>query len=252
MEDYLTTIRTQFNDRVSFVEKRKGIFQFIAPFYHEDGDMLDIFIEETNGNGRIKISDHGMTLMRLSYELSVDTPNKERIFQKILSENQINEINGRLFIETDINTLYPTLLQFIQGINKVSNMRLFKREVIKSLFYELLNEFVMDKLKKYGPVPNVMPIPDRDDLEVDYELRGLKRPIYIFGIKDNTKARLTTISCLEFQKAQVPFKSIVVHEDFDDLPRKDRKRITSAADKQFTDLKDFETNGEEYLKREAA
>lgn len=252
MKEYLDLLKNQFNDRVRFSQKRDGVFQLIAPFYHEDGDMLDIFMESMGDNGKILISDHGMTLMRLSYEYDIDTPNKERIFQKILSENQLRENDGRLCIETEPDRLYPSVLQFTQALGKVSNMRLFKREVIKSLFYEMLDEFIMETLFQYGPVKNVQPIADRDDLEVDYQLSLPRRPLYLFGVRDSAKARLTTISCLEFQKAQIPFKSVVVHENFEELNRKDRQRITSAADKQFIDLDDFKSRGEEYLKREAA
>ena len=63
---------------------------------------------------------------------------------------------------------------------------------------------------------------------------------------------MTTISCLEFQRAKIPFKSFVVHEDFENLSRKDRSRITSAADKQFISLDDFKVNAEQVLEREAA
>jgi hypothetical protein len=71
-------------------------------------------------------------------------------------------------------------------------------------------------------------------------------------VKDDTKARLTTISCLEFQRTNIPFKSMVVHEDFESLSKKDRIRITSAVDKQFVDLDDFKNHGEAYLDRESA
>lgn len=98
----------------------------------------------------------------------------------------------------------------------------------------------------------VLPIPARDDLEVDFELELEKKKLYLFGIKDETKARLATISCLEFQKAKLPFKSIAVNENFETLPRKDRTRLTSAVDKQFTDLADFKQNAEQYLEREAS
>ena len=74
----------------------------------------------------------------------------------------------------------------------------------------------------------------------------------MFGVKDDTKSRLSTISCLEFQRDRIPFKSIAVHEDFEALSKKDRKRITSAVDKQFVDLDDFKSHGEAYLIREAA
>jgi hypothetical protein len=252
MKEYFDMLKKQFNDRVRFEEKRPGVFQLIAPFYHEDGDMLEIYLERVNGNGKIKISDHGMTIMRLSYEYDIDTPNKKRIFEKILSENNLKETEGRIYLESDINILYPSIMQFVQVVGKVSNMRLFKREVIKSLFYELLDEFVNDQLTRFHPEPKILPIPERDDLEVDYAFKGFSRPLYLFGVKDDTKSRLATISCLEFQRSRIPFKSVAVHEDFEALSKKDRKRITSAVDKQFVDLDDFKNHGEEYFIREAA
>lgn len=252
MKEYLDAIKRQFNDRIRFVEKRPGIFQLIAPFYHEDGDMLEIYLEGIEGNGKIMISDHGMTIMRLSYEYDIDTPNKRRIFEKMLTENRLLENEGRLYLEADLEVLYPSILQFAQAVGKVSNMKLYKREVIKSLFYELLDEFINEQLVRYQPEPKVLPIPERDDLEVDYCFNGSPRPLYLFGVKDDTKARLTTISCLEFHRAGIPFKSVAVHEDFEGLSKKDRKRITSALDKQFVDLDDFKTHGEHYFEREAA
>lgn len=252
MEKYLDILRNQFNDRIRFVEKRSGIFQLIAPFYHEDGDMLEIYLEGLKENGKIRISDHGMTIMRLSYEYEIDTPNKRRIFEKMLAENRLLEKDGRLYLEADLDVLYPSVLQFAQAVGKVSNMKLYKREVIKSLFYELLDEFINEQLVRFQPEPKVLPIPERDDLEVDYSFKGFPRPLYLFGVKDDTKARLTTISCLEFQRADIPFKSVAVHEDFEDLSKKDRKRITSAADKQFVDLDDLTNHGEDYFDREAA
>lgn len=249
--NYLDLLRAQFNNRIDLRPKRPGVLQLIAPLFHEDGDMIDIFLEEI-GNGNIRVCDHGMTLMRLSYSFDLDTPNKERIFNKILSENRINESNGNLYIDTKPEALYPAILQFAQTVAKVSNMRLYRREVIQSLFYEMLQEFIEDKLVEYNPKPNVLPITERDELEVDYQFNLKTRPIYLFGIKDAAKARLATISCLEFQKAKLNFIGFAVHENFDSLSRKDRNRITSAIDKQFVSLDDFKQNSEQVLKREAA
>jgi hypothetical protein len=252
MEDYIGLLKNQFNQRINVQEKRPGIIQLFAPLYHEDGDMIDIYLEQPNGNGTIRISDHGMTLMRLSYNYEIDTPNKERIFNRILAENRLLFKNGRIYLDALPESLYPSILQFAQGVAKVSNMRLFKREVIKSLFYEILDEIVLDQFKKFHVRPKVLPIKVRDDLEVDYEISPNKKPFYLFGVKDDYKARLVVISCLEFQRNRLPFTSVIIHEDFDALTRKDRKRITSAADKQFTDLDDFKENGLGYIEREAA
>jgi len=247
MNRIIQHIKHQFNNRVDLYEKRRGIFQLIAPFYHEDGDMFDIFIEEKDD--KIIISDYGMTLMRLSYEYEIDTPNKEKIFSKIISENLAKEINGKIFIESTQENIYQSILQFSQAIAKVSNMRLYKREVIKSLFYEMLDEFIMTDLQQFKPESNLYPLQSRDDLEVDYLFSVSNKPLYLFGVKDNTKARLAVISCLEFQKANLSFESIVVHEDFEALSKKDRSRITSAGDKQFVCLDDFKSRGSSYISR---
>jgi len=250
--DYLELLRSQFNNRINLREKRPNILQLEAPLYHEDGDMIDIFIEVPRNGGNIRICDFGMTLMRLSYSFDIDTPNKERIFNRILSENQVSETDGNLCIETTPDGLYPSILQFAQVVGKVSNMQLYKREVVQSLFYEILQEFVEDGLGVYAPAPNVFPIPERDDLEVDWQFSlPSNKLVYMFGAKDSAKARLITISCLEFQKHNLPFTSMVVHEDFENLPKKDRSRITSAVDKQFISLDDFRENGAGYLERAA-
>ena len=53
MREYLELLKKQFNDRIRFSQKRDGVFQLIAPFYHEDGDMLDVYMETLGDNGRI-------------------------------------------------------------------------------------------------------------------------------------------------------------------------------------------------------
>ncbi|MGC8683718.1 MAG: hypothetical protein ACP5UJ_07295, partial [Athalassotoga sp.] len=60
MIDYFPLLKEQFNNRISLKEKREGIIQVFAPLYHEDGDMMEIFLEELP-TGKIRICDHGMT-----------------------------------------------------------------------------------------------------------------------------------------------------------------------------------------------
>ena len=48
MEDILTYIKSDFNGRVSIKEKRPGIYQILLPIYHEDGDMIDLFIKQND------------------------------------------------------------------------------------------------------------------------------------------------------------------------------------------------------------
>ena len=84
-------LKQQFNGHVSFRERRPGIVQVLAPLFHEDGDMVDIFLDETaDGSNKVRICDHGLTLMRLSYSYDLDTNSASSIafFQKIGFRNR--------------------------------------------------------------------------------------------------------------------------------------------------------------------
>jgi hypothetical protein len=248
----LEALKVDFNGHVAFREKRPGIMQIIAPLFHEDGDMVDMFVDLPKDPGEpIRISDHGLTLMRLSYNFDVETPPKRKVLSRILSENGIAEERGRFYIETSPDRLYPALLQFAQTVAKVSSLSAFNREVIQSLFYETLNEFVISALSKYRPFPGYLPILERDDLEVDWRFEVQPKMIFLYGVRGSAKARLAALMCREFQLSKIPFRSVIVHEDFENgLTKKDQSRITNAADKQFVSLTDFKNEAEQYFDRE--
>lgn len=253
----IDTLRTQFGDNIRLEEKRTGIQQIYAPIYYEDGDMMDLFLDlekdaSVADSEIIRLTDHGKTLMRLSYDFDLDSPNKEKLFQRIIDENGIEMENGELFLNTPAGSLYPGLMQFSQALAKVSNLKNLKRETLSSLFEEMVAEFISDSLNRFLPNQSIFPIPERDDLEVDWIFNVAEKPLYLFTVKDSSKARLATISCLEFQRHKIPFRSIIVHEDFQKIPKKDQTRLTSACDKQFVTLDDFFTNAENYFNREAS
>ena len=243
-------LKEQFNNFFYLKEKRENILQVFAPLYHADGDMMDIFLSEILERGVIRISDYGLTLMRLSYSFDVDTPHKEKIFNKILAEGSVQNENGNLFIDVKPEYLYHGLMQFAQTVSKIINMRLYKREVIYSLFFEMLEEYIMTNLQKYNPQKKFYPIPDHEEYEVDYCFNHRRRPIYLFGVNNSASARLTTISCQRFIAEKLNFSSLIVLENLDMLGKKDQARLMSAADKQFPSLEDFQKYAEEYIERE--
>lgn len=250
--NYVQLLSSGFNGHVDVREKRLGVMKLIVPLFHEDGDMVDIFLEDLP-DGRVRISDKGLSLMRLSYGFDIDTENKERIFKRILEESRVFEDNGNLFVDVKPDQLYPAVLNFGQVVAKVSNMALYRREVIANLFYEMLRDKVESCFGEFTPREDVIPISEREELVVDYAL-DRNTPIYLFGIRerDTAKLRLTAVSCLEFQKAKLPFRSVVVHQNFDTLSKTDRQIITNAVDKQFTSLDEFDATGHDAIERLAA
>jgi hypothetical protein len=211
--------------------------------------MIDLFIAP-KGNNEYVLCDYGLTLQRLAYSYDIDTQNKEAILQKIISENGLIEENGNICLNTNIRNVFSDIMHITQAFAKVGSMRYFKREVIESLFNQMLDEFIEKELQEFHPQSNVLPIADRDDLEADYQFSPNGHPIYLFGVKDVSKARLATISCLEYQRADLNFRGWVVNEDFEKLPKKDRSRLTNTCDKQFTSLDDFKMTAKIFLERE--
>ena len=71
-------------------ERRPGEFQVILPILHEDGDMLEIYLQEIPGRERfIRVCDFGHALMRLSYTFEVNSPTREKILDSILYNNDV-------------------------------------------------------------------------------------------------------------------------------------------------------------------
>ena len=248
MNEILSNIKADFNNRVDIHQKRPGVYQLYLPIYHEDGDMVDLFID-TNSE-KYTLCDFGLTLQRLAYSYDINTENKETILQKILSENGLAEQDGNICLPTTNTTIFGDIMHITQAYAKIGSMKYFKREVIENLFYEMLDEFILKELEEYTPIKKVLPIPNRDDLEADYQFSPNGHPVYLFGVKDVSKARLATISCLEFQRENLNYRGWVVNEDFEKLPKKDRSRLTNTCDKQFTTLDDFKAKAREFLERE--
>jgi hypothetical protein len=140
----LDGLKAAFSDRIEFREKRPGVMQLVAPLYHEDGDMIDVFLDLPKAQGApFRISDHGLTLMRLSYSVDMETPAKRKVLDRVLSENGISEERGRFYVETTPEHLYPSILQFAQTVAKISSFSAFNQEVVRSMFYETLGTFVV-------------------------------------------------------------------------------------------------------------
>jgi hypothetical protein len=245
-------LAAQFHDKIRLKSRRPNILQVYAPFYHEDGDMLDMFIEPHNGG--VRVCDFGKTLMRLSYTFDLDTENKRRIFNELLTENQVefDDGSGNIFIDTTEENLCNSVLHFSQVIAKVSRLDVLRREIVSGLFFEMLNEFIEAELGAFNPRFDYLPIPGRDELMVNCAFEIKPHPVYLFAVRSSNQARLATLSFLEFQKAALRFKGFVAHDDIESLPKNDRKRITSAADKQFVSLEDFRENAARFLSREVA
>ena len=236
-----------------FYERRPGIHQLILPILHEDGDMVDIYIQDSpRGEGHVRVCDFGMALMRLSYTFEVSTPTRERILDSILINNGVERHDGNLYVDAPVNLLYESILQFAGCVQKVCNMRYWSRESVRSAFYDDLRDYVTTEMKQFYPVHNHTPLEDDPIFSVDWSLEHNSRNLYVFGVRGNDKAKNAAISLLEFQKARLPFISLVVHEDMEELGKRASLYLTKNADIQYPALDDFREKGIEDILRVTA
>lgn len=230
-------------------EKRTGVYQVIAPLFHEDGDMMSIYLSEAE-DGKIKISDAGMSLMRLSYTFDIDTDNKRKILEKTLSVRGAENDDGDIFITTTPDRIYPAIMEYSQLINNVCNLDILSRENISSLFYENLRKTINElSLPKNFRLQEDTYMPGYKDLKIDYIFQVANMPpLCLFGIKDTNKAQQVTICCLQMMNNGIRFKSSAVFENMDSSVTKfARNSLVNAVGKVFSDIDGFKENGERFI-----
>ena len=137
----INSVRESLNSPLSagfdLYERRPGNHQLILPIHHEDGDMVEIYLQDSpKGEGYVRICDFGLTLMRLSYTYDISTTTRQQIFDSILINNGVGNEEGNLYLDAPMDKLPESIFQFAGCAQKVCNMRYWSREITRSAFYE--------------------------------------------------------------------------------------------------------------------
>ncbi|MEE9430458.1 MAG: DUF1828 domain-containing protein, partial [Melioribacteraceae bacterium] len=182
---------------VNIRQKNKKLLSVETPFFFADGDPYQIYIKEMPG-GIIRLTDMGHTMMHLSYENDLDKfreGTRGKIFEQIKSETFIEENDGELYIETPVENLGFNIFRLGQALTQINDLTFLNRARAESTFYEDLKEQLFnvigeEKIKKdyhYEGMENA------NDYPIDYMVEGKHAPLFLFGIPNRDKARLTTI-----------------------------------------------------------
>lgn len=249
LERLTSLLREAFQRDVRLDMVRSDMFQVFLPAYYPDGDMIDVFVKPLGQSG-VRVCDCGLTLMRLSYAYELNSDAKRKVFQKVLKDCGAGIEKGVIYIDVPLDGIYAALMQFVQLIAKVSDMRNYQRLVAHSDFYNVVKDIIFKNFENLAPEESVVPLKNREEIVVDYVLRpNGHSPIYLYPVQGNQKAQNVIISLLSLQREKVSFNGVVIHDDFESLPAKTQKFITNAADKQFADLENFKEFGEQYIVR---
>lgn len=238
-------------DKIRIISEGKERFRIFTPFMFEDGDHLSILMK-TSAKGKWVISDEGHTYMHLSYDIDVkdlERGTRQTIINSALSMFGIKDEDGELIAEVE-NELYgDALYSFIQGALRITDVNFLSRERVRSTFMEDFKAFIAEKVPENRRFFNYHDSQHDPEAKyvVDCRVNGMKRPLFIFAVLNDDKCRDATISCLQFEKWGIPFRSLAIYENQESITRKVLARFSDVCEKQFSSLYLNKDRIEKYL-----
>ena len=143
-----------------------------------------------------------------------------------------------------INTILLAFLINVIDLYKVLTIEMFNDltflNIIRvvSTFYEDLQEIIYkiipeEKIRKnyiYEGIDNAK------DYPIDYCIEGKHSPLFVFGIPNNDKARLTTIVLQRLLSVNANFDSLLIFADQTTIPGPDFARLSNAGGQMISSL----------------
>ena len=246
IQDISKAISLNAANEYGVYEREPNIHQLITPLRHEDGDIIEMFIEPAQD--AVRICDYGLTLMRLSYTFDLDTSRKKDVFKSILINNNVYDEEGNLCMDSPIQNIYANIHAYAGCIQKIISMRFWGKDRLipaPKVFQPQLKNHINNKLQQFAPIPNVCPIPESRLYAADWQLTHNNHNFFLFGVTNNNKAHHATIALQAFNKARIsPFTSIIILDDINAIGKTERGYLEDNANIQYPQLADFQNNAE--------
>lgn len=144
----------------------------------------------------------------------------------------IKEGEGVFSIEAPPDGIADSLFRFGQAITKLYDLTFLSRERTASSFYEDLKTLLFSIVGEEKIDADYIPagVPDGNNYPVDYRLEGRQdTPVFLYGVPNRDKARLTTIMLAHFLLHNLSFESVIVFDNQQEIPRLDLARLTNVA-----------------------
>lgn len=225
---------------IRIVPKNEKLIRVETPFYFADGDPYQIYIKEMPG-GIMRLTDMGHTMMHLSYENDVDKfrqGTRGNLFNQILIETFVNEEGGEFFVDSTTDNLATSIFKLGQALTKINDLTFLNRARAESTFYEDLKEslFKVIPAEKIHPDYVYSGMDNAADYPIDYFIEGIHAPLYLFGVPNKDKARLTTIVLEHLLRVTTNFDSLLIFADQENMPRPDLARLSNTGGEMIASL----------------
>ena len=223
------------------IERRPdGALMLRTQFRFPDGDGFPIHLSEAP-SGALRLSDRGHTLMHISYDHDVDAfmdGTRGALLERIVAESGIQRQGGEFCLDTPANRLPEALFQLGQALTRIYDLTFLSRSRVGSTFYDdlatLLGDLVGESQMQRDYEPDV---PNGGAYPVDYRIEGREGlPLFLYGVPNRDKARLTTIMLSYFHLNELSFESIIVFENQTEIPRMDLARLSDVGGEMISSL----------------
>ena len=226
--------------QVTLRQKSNTLLAIETPFFFADGDPYQIYLKEMP-NGILRISDMGHTMLHLSYDNDVTKfreGTRGKIFEQIKAETEISEDDGEFYIETQVENLGYNIFRLGQALTKINDLTFLNRARAESTFYEDLKEQLQKIVGEEKLVRDFFydGIENSQDYPIDYKIEGRHAPLFLFGIPNRDKARLTTIILERLLRAHADFDSILIFLDQGIIPKQDLARLSNVGGEMVASL----------------
>ena len=238
------------------VEKRPDdTLMLRTHFRFPDGDGYPIYLSATP-SGAVRLSDRGHTLMHISYEHDVDSfmeGSRGLLLERIMDESGLQWDGGAFCIDTSPEQLPQAMFTFGQALTKVYDLTLLSRSNVTSTFYEDLANLLFSVLDEAIVQRDYeADVPNSQAYLVDYRIESKSGvPLFLYGVPNRDKTRLTTIMLSYFHRHELKFESLLVFADQASIPRLDLARLSDVGGDMISSLASYDSFSRKLLQRVA-
>ena len=253
-----TLLYERLCEEVRVETRPDGALMLRTRFGFPDGDRMPIHLSESS-SGSLRLSDRGHTLMRISYDHDIDSfmdGTRGMILERIMGETGLSwdGDGGGFCFDTAPERLPDAIFTFGQALTRVYSLTLLSRSNVGSTFYDDLADVLVSYVGETHIERDFRPdVPNAHAYPVDYRIEGKSDvPLFLFGVPNRDKARLTTIVLSHFHRHELRFESILVFEDQAEIPRIDLARLSDVGGEMISSLASHDDLHRKLLQRVAA
>lgn len=236
-DENIDKIRKSICNEIDFFVLDEHRTQFTSPILFGDGDSFNVVLNREKK--KYYFTDEGDTLMHLSYMGLEDTfrGRRKTALDSIMKAFDIKTSKGEFYFYIEDENIGYCYFRFLQGLSHIVDYAFYtSRENVKNLFME---DFYLYMNEKFGKRCVFDYNNKEHDTEKVYSVDCAvedNTKLFFFGINNEAKCHTATITCLMFKQWNIPFKSVMIFDDQENINKKDVSRLANVADKMYQTL----------------